>query len=63
MSLTEADLIAAVTAAKNIKYIQSILSEHGVMCDKPTPIYKDNKSAIEIINTNKPTRRSRRIDI
>ena len=63
MSSTEAELIAAVTAAKNIKYICSILFELGVPCTGPTPIYKDNKSAIKIINANKPTGRSRHINI
>ena len=58
LSSTEAKLIAAVTAAKNIKYIQSILAELGIPESGPTPIYKDNKSVIEIINANKPTGRS-----
>ena len=63
LSSTEAELIAAVTAAKNIKYIRSVMAELGITTDEPTPIYEDNQSAIEIINANKPTGRSRHIDI
>ena len=63
LSSTEAELIAAVTAAKNIKYIRSVLDELGIPESGPTPIYEDNKPAIKIINANKPTGRSRHIDI
>ena len=63
LSSTEAKLIAAVTAAKKIKYIQSVLDELGIPESGPTPIYEDNKPAIKIINANKPTGRSRHIDI
>ena len=65
MSSTKAELIAAVTAVKNIKYITSVLLELGIPCKEPMPIYKNNKSAIEIIDaSNKPTAgRSRHIDI
>ena len=63
LSSTEAELIAAVTAAKNVKYMRSILEELGHPMEGPTPIYEDNQSAIEIINANKPTGRSRHIDI
>ena len=63
LSLTEAELIAAVTAAKNIKYVRSVMKELGIENDDPTPIYEDNQSVIKIINANKPTGRSRHIDI
>ena len=63
MSSTEAEPIAAVTAAKTVKYIRAVLDELGIKQDEPTPIYEDNKSAIDIINANKPTGRSRHIDI
>jgi len=63
LSSTKAELIAAVTAAKNIKFMRSILNELGLPMEEPTPIYEDNKSAIEIINANKPTGRSRHTDI
>ena len=61
--MTEAELIAAATAAKNIKYIRSVMEELGIETNEPTPIYEDSQSVIEIINANKPTGRSRHIDI
>ena len=63
LSSTEAELIAAVTAAKTVRYLRSILSELGFEQTEPTPIYEDNRSAIDIVNSNKPTERSRHIDI
>ena len=63
LSLTEAELIAAITAAKTARFIQSVLSELNLPQLEPTPIYEDNASAIEIVNASKPTGRSRHIDI
>jgi hypothetical protein len=62
-SSTEAEFIAAVTAAKTAKYLRSVLIELGFSQDQPTPIYEDNAFAIEIINAQKPTERSRHIEI
>ena len=62
-SSTEAEFIAAVTAAKTAIYLRSVLNELGFNQDEPTPIYEDNASAIEIINAQKPTERSRHIEI
>ena len=53
-SSTEAELIAAVTAAKIARFLRSVLRELGFPQDGPTPIYEDNKSAIDIVNSNKP---------
>ena len=58
LSSTKAELIAAVTAVKNIKYIRSVMDESGVKNTDPTPIYEDNQSAIKIINANKPSGQS-----
>ena len=63
LSSTEAELIAAVTAAKNVKHMRSTLEELGHPMEEPTPICEDNQSAMEMINANKPTGRSRHIDI
>ena len=63
LSSTEAELIAAVTAAKTVKFIRAVMKDLGMEQKEPTPIYEDNKSAIDIINANKPTGRSRHIDI
>ena len=63
LSSTEAEFIAAVTAAKTARYIRSILRELGFRQTEPTPIYEDNKPTIDIIASQKPTERTRHIDI
>ena len=55
--------MAAATAAKQAKYLRAIMKELGFAQPKPTPIYEDNKSAINIINARVPTECSRHIDI
>jgi hypothetical protein len=62
-SSTEAEFIAAVSAAKVAKYLRSILSQLGFPQKSATPLYEDNESAIKMINAGKPTERSRHIDI
>ena len=62
-SSTEAEVIAAVTAAKTVRYIRFVLSELGFPQNDPTPIYEDNASAIDIVNSQKPTERTRHMEI
>jgi Reverse transcriptase (RNA-dependent DNA polymerase) len=62
-SSTEAEFICAVHTAKIVKYLRSILHELGFTQSLPTPIYEDNRAAIDMINASKPTERSRHIDI
>jgi hypothetical protein len=62
-SSTEAEFIAAVLAAKTGKYLCLVLHELGFLQLQPTALYIDNKAAIDMINVNKPTPRSRHIDI
>ena len=62
-SSTEAEFIASVHTAKTAKYLRSVLSELGFAEKKPTQVYIDNSAAIDMINENKPTQRSRHIDI
>ncbi|MCE2996259.1 MAG: hypothetical protein LW863_11705 [Flammeovirgaceae bacterium] len=62
-SSTEAEFIAAVSAAKTAKYLRSILGQLGFPQSAPTPLYEDNMSTIKIINAQIPTERSRHIDI
>jgi len=62
-SSTEAELIAANAAAKVTKYLRFVLHELGYTQSEPTPIYEDNDSAIKIVNHNRPTDRSRHIEI
>jgi hypothetical protein len=62
-SSTEGEFIAAVSAAKTAKYLRSILFQIGFEPTGPTVLYEDNASAIRMINNNRPTERSRHIDI
>jgi hypothetical protein len=62
-SSTEAEFIASVHAAKIAKYLRFVLEELGFAQKDPTPLYVDNLAAIPMINENKPTPRSRHIDI
>ncbi len=62
-SSTEAEFIAAVSAAKVAKYLRAILRELGFSQDAPTNLYEDNASAIKMVNADRPTERSRHIDI
>ena len=62
-SSTEGEFIAAVSAAKSAKYLRSILSQIGFPPVGPTILFEDNASAIRMINNNRPTERSRHIDI
>ena len=58
LSSTKAELIAAVTAAKTARFLRSVLRELTFAQEGPTPIYEDNKSALDIVNFNKPSERS-----
>ena len=51
ISSTEAEFITAVSCAKITLYLQSILYELGFACKGPNPIYEDNASTIDIINS------------
>ena len=62
-SSTEAEFIAAVTAAKTVKYLRMIMADLGFPQTEPTVIFEDNQSAIHMINSGRPTERSRHIDI
>ena len=62
-SSTEAEFLAAVTAAKHAKYLRAIARELGFPQSEATPIWMDNESAVNMINARVPTERSRHIDI
>ena len=62
-SSTEAEFLAAVTAAKQARYLRAIMAELGYKQHEPTPIHEDNQSAINMINARIPTEHSRHIDI
>jgi len=63
LSSTEAELIAAVEAAKVARFLRSMLKELGFHQKKPTVIYEDNQSTIHVVNSRAPTARTRHIDI
>ena len=62
-SSTESKLIAAAHAAKVGRYLRSILVDLGFPPDGPTCLYEDNAAAINIINKEIPTERTRHCDI
>jgi hypothetical protein len=62
-SSTEAEFISSVHTAKLAKYLRSILLELGFPQVGPTVLYGDNLSSIAMVNSNRPTDRSRHIDI
>jgi hypothetical protein len=62
-SSTEAEFLSGVQTAKMALYLRSILSELGHVQGEATTLHCDNKSAIEMVNNNRPTERSRHIDI
>jgi hypothetical protein len=62
-SSTKTEFIAAVHAAKIVKYMRWILLELGYQQTRPTTLYEDNQAAILMANADKPTVRTRHIDI
>ena len=62
-SSTEATLMTAVSGGKSLLCVWSILKELGFSQDMPSPIYEDNAAAIMMTNQNKPTDRTRHINI
>jgi len=62
-SSTEAEFLAAVATAKHARYMRSIMTDLGFPPKGPTVMCRDNQSAINMINAQVPTERSRHIDI
>jgi len=58
-SLTEAEFVAAVHAAKTARYLHSVLKDLGFTQEQCTIFYEDNEAAITMINQQKPTCNSR----
>ena len=61
-SSTEAEFYALVECGKMMLYIRSILNDLGLDQDLASPIFEDNKGAIDIVNSGKPTKRVRHVD-
>jgi hypothetical protein len=62
-SSTEAELYAAVSAAKIAKYLRSVLLELGLPQEEPTILHEDNQAVINIVNNSQPTSRTRHVAI
>jgi hypothetical protein len=62
-SSTEAEFLAAVTAAKIAKYLRAVLKGLGCEQKTATILYEDNETAIAMVNENKPTVAKRAIDM
>jgi hypothetical protein len=62
-SSTEAEFLAAVSAAKTALYLRAVLSELDFQQSGPTVLYEDNDAAIKMINARQPTDRARHIAI
>ncbi len=62
-STSEAEFIAAAEAGKQILYLRSILSELGLPQSHATVLLEDNQGALLMANAQKPTKRTRHMDI
>jgi hypothetical protein len=62
-SSTEAECFAAVLAGKVCRYLHYILHQLGFLTPKPTVVYEDNQSCINIVNQGKPTECTQHLDI
>ena len=63
LSSTEAEFYALVEAGKLVLYLRSILDDLFIHQTDATPMYEDNQGCRLMAMANKPTRRTRHIDI
>ena len=63
LSSTEAEFVAACDAAKTCLYIRTMLEELDLEQENATIIYEDNNGALLMANAQRPTRRTRHLDI
>jgi hypothetical protein len=62
-SSTEAEFMAAYDAGKMILFVRSILWDLGIPQEAATLLYEDNDACTAMANAQKPTPRTRHIDI
>jgi len=62
-SSTEAEFMAAYDAGKMILFVRSILWDLGIPQEAATILYEDNDACTAMGNAQKPTARTRHIDI
>jgi hypothetical protein len=63
MSTTEAEYVAASTAAREIVWLQKLLKDLECPCDKPILLHIDNQSAIKLVKNPEMHNRTKHIDI
>ena len=63
MSSTEAKFMVACDAVKMMLFIRTIMWELGIPQHAATVIYEDNDGATAMVNAQKPTSRTRHMDI
>jgi len=62
-SITEAELMEGVLGSKDIIYQRSVVAGLGFQQQGPTPVYIDNAATLLIANAERPTPRTRHMDI
>ena len=62
-SSTESEFVAACEAGKYILYLRSLLDEIGISQEAATILYEDNQGALLMANAQRPTRRTRHLDL
>ena len=62
-SSTEAEFVAACEAGKYILYLRSLLQEIGLRQEDATILYEDNQGALLMANAQRPTKRTKHMDL
>ena len=63
LSSNAAEFVAASKTGKMVLYVRSILDDLGIYVKDATPMYIDNAGARQMANAQKPTRRTKHLDI
>ena len=63
LSSTEAEFYALSEAGKLTLYVRSILDELGISQNEATSVYEDNQGCLHMTQSQKPTKRTRHVDM
>ena len=63
LSSTEVEFVAASETGNMVLYVRSILNDLGLYVKHATPMHIDNSGARQMANPQKPTRRTKHLDI
>lgn len=63
LSTTEAEYVAAASAAKEAIWLKKLLNDIGCQCSQATTLYIDNQSAIRLVKNPEFHKRTKHIDI